>query len=163
MKSNLFLILALLPTMALADTYRETRSLELTAGSVKELKVSCGAGSLKIKGIDGTGLIRVIAGIEADVGSKAEPQRTADKLIELDLKKEYDRALLQANSINQPHTMTETRINLYVELPLGINVNFHDGSGSIDLFKVQKNVLIRESDSGRIDVDGVKGRVTILP
>ena len=75
MKSNLFLILALLPTMALADTYRETRSLELTAGGVKELKVSCGAGSLKMKGIDGTGFIRVVAEIEADNSSKAEFQR----------------------------------------------------------------------------------------
>jgi hypothetical protein len=38
-----------------------------------------------------------------------------------------------------------------------------DGSGSIDIYKVQKNVFIRESESGKIDVDGVKGRVTIRP
>jgi hypothetical protein len=45
------------------------------------------------------------------------------------------------------------------------NVTVSDGSGSIEIQDVKKNVLIiiREEGSGLIEVDGVKGRVTIRP
>jgi hypothetical protein len=251
MKTNLILIFALLPAVALADSYREIRNLELPAGGVTLLEVSCGAGSFAIKGIEGTARIRVAAEIEADNVDQDEFQLMADQLIELDLQREPGRILLLANAIKQPFTNAEARINLAVELPLGMNVKIQDGSGpivvsdligkleidddsgsiqienitgpvrikdgsgdieiedirgdleiidgsgeirihgvtgdvtvkdtsggieindiggsvtvsdgsgSIDIYKVQKNVFIRESESGKIEVDGVKGRVTI--
>jgi hypothetical protein len=36
-----------------------------------------------------------------------------------------------------------------------------DGSGLIDIYKVQKNVLIHEAGTGELLVDGVKGNVMI--
>jgi hypothetical protein len=45
------------------------------------------------------------------------------------------------------------------------NVTVSDGSGSIDIQDVKKNVfiVIREEGSGLVEVEGVKGRVTIRP
>jgi hypothetical protein len=160
MKSKIILIFALLPAVALADSYRETRNLELPAGGVKTLKVSCGAGSLTLKGIDGIDLIRVIAEIQADNVDKDEFQLMADQLIELDLKSEYDRALLLGNPIKQPFTNVETRINLYVELPFGMNVKINDGSGPIVVSDIIGNLEI-DDDSGSIQIENVTGQVRI--
>jgi hypothetical protein len=43
------------------------------------------------------------------------------------------------------------------------NINLTDGSGSIDIRDVKKNVYIREAGSGIIELEGVKGKVTIRP
>lgn len=43
------------------------------------------------------------------------------------------------------------------------NINLTDGSGSIDIRDVKKNVYIREAGSGIMELEGVKGKVTIRP
>jgi hypothetical protein len=45
---------------------------------------------------------------------------------------------------------------------VGGSVTVSDGSGGIDIVKVAGNVFIREAGSGSIDVEGVKGKTTIL-
>jgi hypothetical protein len=44
---------------------------------------------------------------------------------------------------------------------IGGSVTVSDGSGSIDIYRVKKNVFIRESESGKLDIDGVQGKVII--
>jgi DUF4097 and DUF4098 domain-containing protein YvlB len=41
------------------------------------------------------------------------------------------------------------------------NVTVKDGSGSITINKVTKNVFISETGSGTLEIDGVKGKVTV--
>ncbi|UCE54865.1 MAG: hypothetical protein JSV31_05325 [Desulfobacterales bacterium] len=41
------------------------------------------------------------------------------------------------------------------------NVNVTDDSGSIDIHDVKKNVFIRQAGSGELNIEGVKGKVTI--
>jgi hypothetical protein len=41
------------------------------------------------------------------------------------------------------------------------NVTITDGSGSIDIHQVSQNVLIKAAGSGELDVDGIKGKVTV--
>jgi hypothetical protein len=43
------------------------------------------------------------------------------------------------------------------------NINLTDGSGSIDIRDVKKNVYIREAGSGIVELEGIKGKVTIRP
>lgn len=40
------------------------------------------------------------------------------------------------------------------------NLTIRDGSGGIEIINVTQNVLIKESGSGSLDIDGVKGKVT---
>ena len=39
------------------------------------------------------------------------------------------------------------------------NVTVTDGSGSIEIYQVSKNVFIRQAGSGSLEIEGVKGSV----
>jgi DUF4097 and DUF4098 domain-containing protein YvlB len=41
------------------------------------------------------------------------------------------------------------------------NLAIRDGSGAIEIINVTRNVLIKEAGSGTLEIDGVKGKVTI--
>lgn len=41
------------------------------------------------------------------------------------------------------------------------NLAIRDGSGAIEIINVTQNVMIKEAGSGKLEIDGVKGRVTI--
>ena len=41
------------------------------------------------------------------------------------------------------------------------NLAIRDGSGGIEIINVTRNVLIKEAGSGTLEIDGVKGKVTI--
>jgi hypothetical protein len=133
MKVTAFLIFALLPVIALADSYRETRNLELSSAGVRELSVHCGAGKLVLKGVEGINAIHVTAVIESDGLEKGEIQVLIEKLIHLDLRREYDRALLRSDLAVLPFPNADARINLIVEIPVKMNVKIIDGSGAVVL------------------------------
>lgn len=160
MKLKMILIVVFLPIIALAENYRETRTLELPAGGLQVFSLQCGAGELTLKGIEGAGSIQVIAEIEAEGTDKEEFQLLADKLIQLDLKREYDRALLTGNVTIPPHTGIDARINLRITVPVNLNVKIVDGSGSIDIANIIGNLSI-DDDSGAIKVENITGRIRI--
>jgi len=160
MKSTALLILVLLPVVTFAGTYRETRNLELPAAGLQELSVRCGPGELTLKGIEGTDSIQVIAEIESDGTDKEEFQLLADKLIQLDLKREYIRAFLSGNVVIPPLTNIDARIHLRIQVPVNMNVRIIDGSGSIDIANIIGNLSI-DDDSGAIKVENITGRIRI--
>ncbi len=160
MKSTALLILVLLPVVTFAGTYRETRNLELPAGGLHELSVRCGAGELTLKGIEGADSIHVLAEIESEGTDKEKIQLLADKLIQLDLRKEYNRALLSSNFVIPPFTNIDARIHLRIQLPVNMNVRIIDGSGSIDIAHIIGNLSI-DDDSGAIKVENITGRIRI--
>jgi hypothetical protein len=160
MKVAAFIIFALLPGIALADTYRETRNLELPSVGVREISVRCGAGKLVLKGVEGIKAIHVTAEIETDGLEKGEIQVLVEKLIHLDLRKEYDRALLNSDVAVLPFTNADARIHLIVEIPVKMNVKIIDGSGSVVLSNINGNVEI-DDDSGAIKVENIDGQLRI--
>jgi hypothetical protein len=160
MKSTALLFLVLLSAIAFAGTYRETRNLELPAGGVHVLSVRCGAGELTLKGIEGTDSIHVSAEIESEGNDKEEFQLLADKLIQLDLRREYDQALLFSNVVIPPLTNLEVRIHLNIQLPVNMNVRIIDGSGSIVAANINGNLQI-DDDSGAIRAENITGRIII--
>ncbi len=160
MKSTALLILVLLPVVTFAGTYRETRNLELPAGGVHVLRVRCGAGELTLKGIEGTDIIHVLAEIESEGTDKEEFQLLADKLIQLDFKREYNQALLSSNVVIPSLSNIDARIHLYIQLPVNMNIRIIDGSGSIDITNIIGNLSI-DDNSGAINASQITGRILI--
>jgi hypothetical protein len=154
MKVTTLFIFALLPVIAFAGTYRETRNFELPSAGVHELRVNCGAGKLVLKGVEGINTIHVTAEIESDGLEKSEIQELIEKLIHLDLRREYDRALLRSDVAALPFANADARIHLIIEIPVKMNVKIIDGSGTVDLSNIVGNVEI-DDDSGAIKVENV--------
>jgi len=160
MKFKIILIFVLLPVFVFAETYRETRNLDLPAGGLQVLSVRCGAGQLTLKGIEGTGSIHVFAEIESEGTSKEEFQLLADKLIQLDFRRENNRALLFSNVVIPPLSGIDARIHLRIKLPVNMDVRIIDGSGSIDIANITGNLSI-DDESGAIKASNITGRIRI--
>jgi len=160
MKLNIILIFVLLPILAFAENYRETRHLELPAAGLQELSVHCGPGKMILNGIEGTDSILVSADIESDGTGEEEYRLLADKLIQLDLKREHSRALLSGNVVIPPLRGIDARIHLKVQVPVKMKVRINDGSGSIEIANIIGNIWI-DDDSGAIKVENITGRIRI--
>ena len=162
MKSKLIMILTLLPALAFADTntFRQTRTLELPAAGITELSAQCGPGSLIVRGVEGIDMIRVNAEIESIGSDKDEPQLLAEKLVQLSLKSEYNRAVLISDLVQQPLAGQEVRINLQIELPGKMGLKIVDGSGDIYVANIIGNLTI-DDGSGAIQVEEITGRIVI--
>ncbi len=154
------LVFVLLPIIAFAENYHETRNLEMPAGGLQVLSVHCGPGDLTLKGVEGAGSIQVIAEIETEGTDQEEFQLLADKLIQLDLKREYDRALLTGNVVIPPLANIDARIHLKIQVPANMNIRIIDGSGSIDIANIIGNLSI-DDDSGAIRIENITGRIRI--
>lgn len=160
MKSKLILIFVLLPVIAFAENYRETRNLELPAGGLHLLSIRCGAGELTLKGMEGIDSIQVLAEIESEGTDKEAFQLLADKLIQLDLRRENNQALLSSNIVIPPFTNIDARIHLKIQIPVNMNVRIIDGSGSILAANINGNLQI-DDDSGAIRAENISGRILI--
>jgi hypothetical protein len=160
MKSKIILIIVLLPAIVFAETYRETRRLELPADGLQELGVRCGAGELILKGVEGAGSIQVVAEIEANGADKAEFELLAEKIVRLELNRQYSRALLIGRAANPPLTGIDARIHLRIQLPAEMNVRIVDGSGSLEIANIIGNLWI-DDESGAIKAENITGRVRI--
>ena len=160
MKSKIILVFALFPAIAFAGTFRQTRTLELAAAGVHELNVRCGAGSLTVQGIEGVDIIKVMAEIESEGNDKGEFQLLADKLIQLNLKKQNDKAMLLSDIVQQPLTNMEGRINLNIVMPGKMDLKIVDGSGDMVVRNIIGNLKI-DDDSGAIKVENITGRIIV--
>ena len=154
------LILALLPPIAIGETYRETRSFEIPAGGILAMQVHCGAGGLKIIGDEGHDDIEVTAEIEADGTDRDTFRYLADKIVQLELRRENDRALLYSQALNPPFVNNNLRIHLEVQLPAKMNLRIIDGSGPIDIMNLAGDLTL-DDDSGAIRVRNITGRILI--
>jgi len=160
MKSKMILVFVLLPVIAFAENYRETRNLELPAAGLHLLTIRCGAGELNLKGMEGIDSIQVLAEIESEGTDQEAFQLLADKMIQLDLRRENSRALLSSDIVVPPFTNIEARIHLKIQIPVNMNVRIIDGSGSILAANFNGNLQI-DDDSGAILAENISGRILI--
>ena len=161
MKAIAILILALLPSAVFADTYRETRYLKMSAAGIQILLVHCGAGKLIISGVAGADAIHVTAKIESKGNSKGEFKLLADKAIELDLKRDYNQALLFSNVVAPLLTNLAGRIHLNIKMPAKMNLKIIDGSGAIQVSNMIGNLEITDN-SGAIKAASITGHILIV-
>jgi hypothetical protein len=158
MKPTALLIFVLLPAIALSATHREIKNLEIPAAGILAMTVDAGAGSLTIVGVEGLDKIEVRAEIEAEGVDRDEVRLLSEKLIRLELTREYSRALLYSHST--PFSRIATRIHLTVKLPAKMDITTIDGSGSIDIRNIVGNLNI-DDNSGIIRVHNITGRIRI--
>jgi len=160
MKAKIIFIFALLPAIAFAGTFRQTRTQELPAAGVHELSVHCGAGSLTVEGVEGIDIIMVRAEIESEGKNEKEFQLLADKGVQLSLKREYDKAVLLSDVLRQPSANVDARINLHIVMPGKMNLNIVDGSGSLIVSSIIGNLKI-DDDSGAIRIEDITGQIVL--
>ncbi|MBT8372999.1 MAG: DUF4097 domain-containing protein [Deltaproteobacteria bacterium] len=161
MKSIKILIIVLLPALAFTETSQGIKHLELSTEGIHMLEVTCGAGSLVIRGVDDLAAIRVTARIEVESAQKVDMLNYQDRNVRLSLVKRKKKAVL-LSAIERPlKYKSEARINLAVEIPPKINVSIVDGSGSISVDNLIGNLHI-DDDTGKIKVENVVGKVFIV-
>jgi hypothetical protein len=159
MRSSFLLLLLSLALPAHADwddyDYQEERELALDAGGLEFLRIDAGAGSLAVRGVDGSGQIEVRATV---LVSGAEGDKARD-FIEKSMVLSLDRAGNNAELVadfkdGMGFGNDRGAIALDIRLPTGINVDIDDGSGSIEVRGTESALLINDG-SGSITVSDV--------
>jgi len=146
---------------SLAFSAQKIESLSLQAEGVDRLEINCGAGFLKVRGVESLGSIEVkgeinIQGID---GKKSEEFIKGN--IEFTLERKGSRAVLISRVKDRPlFSLRDTWIDLTVDVPLGINLDIEDGSGSIDIEKIRGSLTV-EDGSGEIQVRDIQGDLEI--
>jgi len=160
MKHAAWMILVLLPTVAFAESVRQTRHIELPAQGLYRLEVICGAGSLYLKGLEDFHTIRVAAHIEVEDAQKAMGQAFIEENMHLDMKRTKDTVVLRSEFNPSSVKGLEARINLTVEIPMRLDVKIIDTSGPIRVSEISGNLEI-DDESGKIEVETIDGNVTV--
>ncbi len=155
--SFLFLLLALaLPAHAdWADyDYQEERELALDAGGVKALRVDAGAGSLSIRGVDGSDRIEVRATVLVSGADGDKARKFIEDRMVLALDRSGNRAKLVADFKDSMGFGKSGAIALDIRMPKGIDLDIDDGSGSIEVRDTEGALQINDG-SGSISARNV--------
>ena len=155
-----FTVGALLSTGPVAAQIRGDRcefvaelAAELPASESERLRVSAGSGSLVVRGVAGASEVTVTA------TACASDERILEEMAvslersgsTLDLETFYSDASWRDNRY--------ARIDLYVEVPLGMDAEIDDGSGSATLSGLGD--LTVDDGSGELHVENIRGSVEI--
>ena len=161
MKYSIFLIIVFSTTLALAGTVQETRHFNLSIQGIDRLVVSCGAGSLDLKGVAGLAKISITAEIEGEGFTQEELQSFIENHVRLYLEKQNSKAFLRSEASIGASNAANVRVNLKIEIPEKLDVKITDGSGSIKVQNLLGDLII-DDDTGKIQVDHIIGEVTVF-
>jgi hypothetical protein len=150
-----------------ADEYIEEKNLNLSTEGIEILNIDCGAGFLKVKGIDELKNIEVHAEIIIKRVDKDEAEEIIEKYIELSLEKKGENAFLKAGLDYSGSFFDrlfgespQVLINLTVNIPKGMSLDVDDGSGFIDIRNVEGKVDL-DDGSGETLMEYIKGNVYV--
>ncbi len=165
---NLILIFAIfiISTASSAD-FTSERNMNLDASGIKELRVECGAGFLKINGMTDAREITVQAEIILDDVDTEKAEEFLEKYLRLELTRSGDKALLRSE-INSDGSFFGTifgdnpggLVNLTVQIPKSLNLEVDDGSGYITMKDIDGDIVI-DDGSGEITITRVNGSVRL--
>ena len=161
MKRSTILFAAIFFAGSLAFPAEETKTLSLEAEGITRLEVDCGAGFLKVQGMEGLKAIEVKAEIHAGGVDEKGMKKFIEDHIKLILEKKGDRAVLVSEVRgNLFSSFYDVRIDLTVNCPKQMSLNVDDGSGEIEIRNLAGNLDI-EDGSGGIQVEGIQGDLEI--
>ena len=161
----IMLIMFIFPLVITAKSYGETRTLSLLSEGISSMEIECGAGFLKVKGVEGLDEIKVEADIISGNKKGEKLRKFIDKYLDLSLEKHGDRAVL-ISRIEHRHfsfffmNNDNSRVDLTVEIPREMNIEISDGSGGIELKNIKGEIDI-DDGSGSIDIADVNGKLEI--
>jgi len=166
MKKFAFFCLLLLAALGSVQAAQSRETLTLPAADCNSLNIECGAGDLKVRGVDGLAQIEVIAVLNVKVIANSELPEFRKEHVILKLKKINNEAALTARIESGFWVETlfdggrEASIDLDVRLPRRLALQVNDGSGDSDIRDVDGGVDL-EDGSGDIVMASIKGTVKI--
>lgn len=140
-------------------------NLNLQAEGIKMFAIDCGAGYLKVKGVEGLEQIEVNAALVTKGVDKEDLEEFRNKYVILKLEQDGKKARLISEiksgfSVSSLFKRKEARINLDVRIPKNLDLEIDDGSGSIEVTDINGNLEV-DDGSGSIKIANIKGRVNI--
>ena len=161
----ILLIMFIFPLAVSVKSYGEERNLYLLSDGISEMEIDCGAGFLKLKGVEGLDEIRVSADIIAGNKKGEELSEFIEENVELSLERHGNRAVLISRVRPSYFFFSfrgnlNNRIDLTVDVPGSMDIEIKDGSGDIEIDNINGAVDI-DDGSGSVDIAEVKGEVDI--
>jgi len=160
---RILIVILFLSVFIFASNHVEERVLNLSADSITELDIECGAGFLKVSAEPNMDEIKVTAEIVAEKSSAEKFEKTIKKYLELSLDKRGKRAFLISKFENVRSFFSgnaNIQVNLTVQIPENINLKIDDGSGSIEIETAKGHIEI-EDGSGSISIKHIEGNIDI--
>jgi DUF4097 and DUF4098 domain-containing protein YvlB len=154
------LAILFLPAIAFAGSIENTQHLELSIEDIQSIYIICGPGSLDVFGVEGSDRIKVTAAIKISGIPQNMLQDFLDKHVSLSLKKRFRKAVLQSEFKNENLMKADAKIDLTVEVPKSLGVKIDDGSGSIFVTDLVRNLEIADG-SGSIEIRRTAGPTSI--
>ena len=157
----LFLIMFIFPLAVSARSFGETRNLSLLSEGISEMDIDCGAGFLKLRGVESLDEIKVKAEITAGNKKGEKLKEFIDENVDLSLEKQGSRAVLISRFDHSIFRVSgDYQIDLTVEIPMVLNITIKDGSGNLEVKNINGDLKITDG-SGSIEIANVNGRVKI--
>lgn len=158
MKILALLLPLFLFTSLLSGEYTTEKKLTLDADNIETLKIDCGAGYLKVKGVQNATTIEVEANIYVSHLDKEEADEFIEKRVYLFLEQRGRQAYLESGYNSKKSLWgkvfddhPEVRIDLTVTVPQKMDLRVDDGSGYI----------LIENIVGSVDLDDGSGETTL--
>ena len=161
----ILLVMFIFPLTVSAKSYGEIKELSLLSEGISSMEIECGAGFLKLKGVEGLDEIKVKADIIAGNKKGKSLAEFIEEYIDLSLERHGDRAVL-ISRIKPSHFSFSfwgdgnSRIDLTVEVPGKMNIEINDGSGDLTITNIDGKTNIHDG-SGELNIHSVKGRIDI--
>jgi hypothetical protein len=149
-----------------ASSYQAEKefNLNLQAEGIEMFEIDCGAGYLRVKGVEGLKQIEVEGTLVTKGIDEDDLEEFKNKYVRLKLEQDGKKARLiseiKSSSISSLFKRKEARINLDVRIPKNLDLEIDDGSGSIEVSGVNGNVEV-DDGSGSIEIVNIKGWVNI--
>ncbi len=161
MKSTTLIFAAFFMTASLAFSAQEVKTLSLAAQGIDKLEIDCGAGFLKVRGVETLNSIEVKAEIYVGGIADKKMKEFLEDHVKLTLEKKGGSALLVSRIDNRPFFFfREARIDLTVNVPKKMDMRIDDGSGAIDAEGFIGHLTI-DDGSGGIRVENIQGDLEI--
>ncbi len=165
-KIILFTILLFIAALTINYAAQNREALTLAAAGLQSLDIDCGAGYLKVQGVDGLEQIEVSALLVVRGVADSELAEFKKEFVTLKLKKDMGRAVLIAK-IGSDFSLaklfsgvSEARIDLDIRVPRRLSLVIDDGSGDADIRDCDGNVKL-EDGSGDTHLTNIGGQVDI--
>ena len=154
-----------LTASAFTDPVKKELNLNLQAAGIETLKIDCGAGYLKVRGVEGLNQIEVKATLEVKGIDEDELEEFKKEFVDLSLEKSGSKAVLTSEvkdnfSISSIFKNKSAHINLDVQIPKNLALDVKDGSGSVEIFDMNSDVEL-EDGSGSITIENINGKLEI--
>jgi DUF4097 and DUF4098 domain-containing protein YvlB len=162
MRTRLVVIAAIFLVVSSGISAQEVKTLKLPAEGVNTLEISCGAGFLKVHGVEGLNTIEVNAEISVRGVGQDDMKKFIENHVTLSLENKGGRAVLMSDIKERPiFSFHDARIDLTVSVPRKMNLDVDDGSGSIDIGNIIGDLYI-EDGSGEMLVENIQGNLKIV-